>query len=647
MIGDDMTKLSILIFLIITICFSLSYSVTGDVIHIVTHDKELAITDPSKGENLYPRTALFPSVDTEYRKAVLNITYACPDSLHCGEWDYIDNVYLRLFDYKGADTLDIEIARMISPYGWWFDSLWSFSWDIDITEFAPLLHDSVEIIFRHSGYESNEDRGWLVTIDFELTEGRPSVKMLDFDTLWCGSFKYGDTADPFEGYFAPVLLKHKEAMLAKMRIVQTGHGMDDYENCAEFCEKYRMIFLDSQLIDFREIWKQCGDNPLYPQAGTWIFDRANWCPGQIVDPDIYTFEITPDSSRELNIDMEPYTNPNKPTANYSISSYIFYYDKPWARNDVSIEKIIIPNDDDESSRINPSCRNPQIIIKNQGSDSLTSLTINYGTDDEMNSYHWNGKLSTQDMTQITLPGAINDLSGKQVFSVALEKPNGEDDEYIYDNRMTSTVVIPPLFNNQFIMVMKTNKQAEENSYRLIDKDGRIINGRELGTLMPDSIYTDTFNLMPDCYQLIVSDTGGDGLKFWFNTEAGYGYARLLDMDGKLIKNFNSDFGSSINFTFTATEDAPNNYPTDSLPLVQAFPTRSSGETSLYLFFNDPTDIEIKISNDSTGAVVYEQKEAGVKDAIFPINIEGNDEGVYNIEILFDDRTVKKRFRLRK
>jgi len=641
-----MNKLSLSILLYLSLSFVSASAENGDIHHIISHDKEMVITDPSKGENFYHQTAVFPPDEIEYRRAILNITYACPDGLHCGEWDYIDNVYLRLFDTKGADTLDLEIARIISPYGWRFDSLWSFTWDVDITEFAPFLHDSAEIVFRHSGYEKNDDRGWLVTLDFELIEGRPSANLLDFDTLWCGSFKYGDTSDPIESHFTPVELKHEKAEMVKLRITQTGHGMDDYENCAEFCEKYRMIFLDSQLVDYREIWKQCGDNPLYPQAGTWIFDRAGWCPGQAVEPDVYTFELTPDSSRELNIDMEPYTNPKNPSANYAISTYLFYYDKPWAKNDVSLEKIIVPSDDDMTSRVNPACNNPIIEIKNMGSETLEELTIHYGLGEDLKSYRWRGLLTSQEKIQVTLPGSIENIKGSE-FVCLVENPNGVKDEYEYDNSATSNVILPDTFPNRFIMALKTNNQAEETGYRLIDNNGKLIAGRELGTLMPDSLYLDSFDLAPGCYQLMVTDTAGDGLEFWFNGEGGYGYVRLLDMNGRLIKSFNSDFGDNINFTFYATDDAIVTYPEDSLPLAKIFPTRNSGETNLYLYFNDPIDVEIKVTYDSTGAVLYDKSFKELKDACIPIVIEDGENGIYNVEISFADRTIKRRFAIRK
>ncbi|MFH2036328.1 MAG: peptide-N-glycosidase F-related protein [Candidatus Zixiibacteriota bacterium] len=638
-------RLILLVTIVSINLFSISSAATGDLHKIKSHDNVFVITDPSKGYNDYSNKTVFPSDVMEYRKVVINVTYACPDSLHCGEWDYIDNVYLRQINNKGKDTLDMELARLISPYGWWFDSDWSFGWNIDLTDFSHLLHDTVEVIFRHGGYEKNDDRGWDVTIEFELTEGKPSMPFLSMDTLWCGSFKYGDTADPIEKRLSPVILNSDSAKMARLVICQTGHGMDDYENCAEFCEKYRMIYFDKKLVDFKEIWKKCGDNALYPQAGTWIFDRSNWCPGDIVDPDIYTFKLNPDTIHELNIDMEPYINPNNPTANYAISSYIFYYGEPWAGNDVSIEKIIIPSDHDESSRINPSCRNPKILIKNQGHEPLTSLNINYGiVDSEIMTYKWRGNLSSQETEEIILPGPIVLGAWENIFEVKLESPNGVVDEYPYDNSMISDAVYSQQFNNKFILAIRTNRQPEENAYRLIDKDGMIIGGREMGTLMPETAYYDTFDLSEDCYQFLFVDTGGDGLEFWFNPDAGYGSVRILDMDGRLLKNFNSNFGSNINFVFTATEN-PEPFEIDSLPLVQVFPSRGEGRLSLFIFFNETSQVRVEIVHDSSKAIVFEKDYTDIKDDVIPIDIRDKDEGIYNINIVSGERTVARRYRL--
>ncbi|MCY7362254.1 MAG: peptide-N-glycosidase, partial [Ignavibacteria bacterium] len=348
-----------LIFISVLISPVTSFSLNGDTINIYSHYKSKVITDPSKGFNSYKSPVLFPSAEIKFRKAILRITYQCPDSQRCGEWDYIDYIYLKKINSSdNKDTARIEIARMISPYGSRFTPDWKFEWKTHITDFAFMLHDSAEVEFIHTGYESNTDRGWLVTIKFEFTEGPPVMETVGFEKLWDGIFPYGERNDDIENYLKPVTFGNKYgADIVRLRILQTGHGMDDFENCAEFCSKYREIYLDDELKDRKQIWRECGDNPLYPQAGTWIYDRAGWCPGAIVNSDIYDFNINDSSEHTLDINMEKYINPNKPTANYVFSSYLFYYKKPELANDLSILEVISPSNEDVYSRDNPVCMN--------------------------------------------------------------------------------------------------------------------------------------------------------------------------------------------------------------------------------------------------------------------------------------------------
>ncbi len=391
----------------IFICFLLLFAEkvlpdNGDKIHILTHNKVKVITDPSKGFNPYRIWSEFPSENIKYRKAILYVTYQCPDSQKCGEWDYIDNIYLRRKGSVNDTSLDIELARMISPYGSRFSPDWKFTWKADVTDFSFLLHDSVEIEFNHTGYESNTDRGWLVTLDFELTEGNPVMEVLGYEKLWNGSFPYGDINDDIENYLKPITFKNNvDADIVRLRILQTGHGMDDFENCAEFCNKYRKIFFDNELTDQKQIWRECGDNPLFPQAGTWIFDRANWCPGAMVQPDVYDFKIEKNAEHSIDIEMENYVNPNKPSANYVFSSYLFFYKEPEADNDVSVEEIVSPGDEDIYSRKNPVCIEPKIVIRNNGKNKLTELKIDYGADGEIeNTFDWRGNLESNGMQRL-------------------------------------------------------------------------------------------------------------------------------------------------------------------------------------------------------------------------------------------------------
>ncbi len=644
-ISRNVIKANIFLFFFLT-CFV--YASEVQVKHILSHERFKVVTDPSKGVNTYPQWTVFPPKSTEYRKVTLYVTYRCPDGLHCGEWDYIDAVNLRRVGGVQGEVKGYELARIISPYGWQFDSTWHFTWHVDITDFAFLLHDSVEIEFYHSGYEANTDRGWLVTVDFAITEGKPAMQYLAVDTLWNGQFMYGDSTKSIENYLYPrIFTNTHNADIARVRIVQTGHGMDDFENCAEFCYKKRLMLFDDTLMGEKLIWRECGTNPLYPQGGTWIYDRANWCPGSVVFPDVYDHPIAPNSTHSVNIEMQPYVNPNKPTANYFIRSYLFYCTKPWAVNDVSLEEIITPNTIDEYSRMNPICSSPGIVVKNSGGDTLRSLTIKYGIEGEKTqTYQWKGILESQKSQQLELPGVLSGNDGKHRFTVKLDLPNGQKDEYPDDNTLSTEVTVPPVYNSDMILVMRINNDSFQDSYTLTDGSGTVVKERKLGTMLKNTTYRDTISLKSGCYQLLFSDTAGDGLDFWANPDGGYGYVRLLDIKGRLIKSFRSDFGAEVRHSFTVRKGTKYLAPSGELPLVNPFPIRNPGKFTLELFCNAPEDVQIVITTEDGSRTVFETTYTNMKEDTLPIDISKEPDGFYFIKVTVDKKTVTKKIKVK-
>ncbi len=590
---------------------------------------------------------MFPSEQIKFRKAILYVTYQCPDSQRCGEWDYIDNIFLRRKGSVNDTSLDIELARMISPYGSRFTPDWKFTWKTDITDISFLLHDSVEIEFNHTGYESNTDRGWLVTLDFELTEGIPVMEILGYEKLWTGSFPYGDGKDDIENYLMPANFENRYgADAVRLRILQTGHGMDDFENCAEFCNKYRNLYFDDELIEHKQIWRECSDNPLYPQAGTWIFDRANWCPGSIVSPDIYDLKLNDVKEHTLNIDMEPYINPNKPSANYVFSSYLFYLRNSQSENDVSIEEITAPSKDDMNSRNSPVCKFPLIKIKNNGNSLLKDLKINYGIEGEKEkSFNWTGNLESNGITEITLPEIYSQKDEQQKFKVIVSEPNGQEDEYKYDNTLTALTDLPPVFDTKFIIVIKTNNEASHNFYQLTNDRGIVFNKNKIGSLENNKIYRDTISLSRGCYEFVFGDTANDGLDFWFNPEGGYGYVRITDINGKLIRSFNSDFGNEIKQQFIVSGNP--GIREGNTPILNIFPIRNQGKFFCDIFLNEKENIELEITTEDKEKVVYKKKLKKFKEGMLDIDISKQTDGFYFVNVICEHKTISKKMKLKR
>src|SRR6187200_953430 len=67
----------------------------SDTVHVVTHNRQTVVTDPSKGNNTYPRWGVFPSANVPVRKIIMHIKFACPDSMRCADWDYSDRISIK------------------------------------------------------------------------------------------------------------------------------------------------------------------------------------------------------------------------------------------------------------------------------------------------------------------------------------------------------------------------------------------------------------------------------------------------------------------------------------------------------------------------------------------------------------------------
>ena len=610
-------KIPVMKFLLLLLLNGLSISLfASDTLHVITHHKETVVTDPAQGNNYYKRWGVFPAKDIPVRKITLHLKFACPDSMRCADWDYLDFIKIKRVGGSNGDDKDFEIARMLTPYGGAFAKDWKFDWEVDVTDFSLLLRDSVEIEYNHTGYEPNKDRGWKVTLDFEIIKGTPVAEPISIQKIYSGAFKYGDSTESIEENLPEVKFKKEaNADYAKFRVLHTGHGANPGDHCGEFCSKNRMIYFNGDLIDKRSIWKKCGDNPLYPQAGTWLYDRAHWCPGYLQIPDEYLLPLQ-ELVNTIDMDMEPYNVP-KTEAVENITAYMIQYKKPVTQNDVAIIDIVAPTTKQAYARKNPVCINPVIIIKNNGYKILTSLKINYGTKGfKTNTYNWKGNLAFGEKAEINLRTLIDAKQGENYFTVLLSNPNKKKDEFTPDNSMAASFIKAPVHSGRLVVVLKTNNQPADNRYIVNDVRGKTIYHRSFDSTQKNKLFKDTLYLKPGCYQFFVTDTAGNGLEFWANNIGGRGFVRLQDTAGNLVKNFISDFGNSISYNFSVSNDAKDFAALNTEASIELYPTRTTGKTELQYFSGIANDVKVQIITDEGQKLVKEYFYKNLKEGSF-------------------------------
>ena len=532
-----------------------SHAKSGDTIQIVTHQNVLIQTDPNIGQTQYFAWGKFPKTG-KFQRMYAELSFRCPDNLRCGEWDYLNYIYLRTRKGDKNDTLNWEIMRFITPYGFSFNKNWNHTWRFDITDFESLFRDSIEIEYKHTGYEARNDRGWILDLKFILVEGEPEREVLNINRMYQKSVPYGNDDVFREQTPEYSWISHPKVHNSRIKIIQTGHGMDKPSNCAEFCPKFRYLKLDGNYVDTSLVWREnCGENPVYPQAGTWLYDRSGWCPGQNVEEYHYDFSDAGNTSHTFDLDMESYVSEGG-GANYVITTYLIEYGPYKYHSDISITDVIQPSTHPQHARYNPICSEPIIEIINRGKNPAFSIDIEYGIQGgKMSNHHWVGQLDFGQKTQLRLPYKMHWTPVSENFVSPIRYLNGTP---VHDPSNNTIKVpmpsAPKVFSSKIIVMFRTNNAYKETSWRFMDAGGNMYRGRNSFDA-PQTIYRDTIDFYNGCFTFVVDDRGEspsdyplnkDGLNWWGNTFDGAGAVQLRDAQtGAVIHSFNPDFGSEV------------------------------------------------------------------------------------------------------
>jgi hypothetical protein len=438
-----------------------------------------------------------------------------------------------------------ELGRYITPYGIGLDLGEGWTWVYDVTDFAPLLVDSVHL--TAGNFQE------LLDMKFIFIEGTPPRDVLSVQNLWQGTFALND----FEAKVPPMTVDlDPEASMFKLRTTATGHDFSNATNCAEFCPKIHSVEVDGTQRWSWQIIQECSSNPLYPQGGTWVYARAGWCPG--MEGEIKEFELTPYiSGSQVELD---YDSQYDEFGRYVFESQLVSYGAPNHQVDAAIDGIIAPSRENLNRRFNPTCGRPQIVIKNLGEQNLTSVTVTYGPrGGNSNTFEWAGNLGFLETATVILPSFDwGQWSGENIFDVRLSNPNGGADEYSYNDAQYSYFDIVQVFDAQLIVRFNTNNAPQENRWEVLDRDGRVVYNRS--GFGAGRTYYDTLDLAPGCYEIVLHDSGQDGISWWANND-GTGSFQFRLVGGGLWDSVNPDFGKSIRYPFrysnlVAVEDLP-------------------------------------------------------------------------------------------
>jgi len=540
-----------------------------------------------------------------------------------------DFIFIQDMNYFSKSPLVYELMSFVTPYGINLDlGIEGKTWSFDVTEFGPILKGNKRI-FMNRGGQWQED----MDIRFEFVEGTPVRDVVNITQLWpVTSSGYQDILN--NNRFEPREVNiNNDTKSTEMKGVITGHGQE-----GEFIPRTHTMSMNGVPLSY-QVWTECSDNPVYPQGGTWVYDRAGWCPG--APSDVQRFDVTDFISSMGSNTVDYSINTAAGDSRYIVNMQLVEYGDPNYSNDVELLEIRNPSSEIIHERYNPACQAPVIKIRNNGTQPLTQLEINYGFDidgevllTDGQTYLWNGNLGFLEEEEIELP-----------FFPGLTLPEGAkfrvkfngDDEDTDNNTLVSDIRAVDHYDNDVIIQFKTNFVSSETSYTVYDQNGTVVLQKLSSNVAGNTVYTDTLRNLNVCYQLVINDTGGDGLSWWANND-GDGYIAVR-ADGAGWTTLPADFGSVYRYDFTtgiivSTDDVTAD------EVMTIFPNPVSA--GLYIELdNRLSNGSILITNEM-GQQLHTENIKGRTD-FYIEEINRFTSGVYHLTVITESSTFTQRF----
>ncbi len=288
---------------------------------------------------------------------------------------------------------------------------------------------------------------------------------------------------------------------------------------------------------------------------------------------------------------------------------------PVGTNNVILDEIIVPAE----GLICETTLSPTVIIKNKGTENLTSLTIEYSVNGgDISTYNWTGDLEFATSEEVVLNLIPYSIENENTLEITALLPNGEIDDDASNNIQTHDFDKAVETTSRVFLDMNTGSSFAQNiSWELENSAGDILysgSGYSSSTQV-----NETFNLdLDDCYYFTIFNSYNNG--FSIN-----GYYILTDSEGTEVTMVEGDFGSSQTVPFGVIILAPvkeilNNslsiYPNPATDLV-------------HLNLEKTQDFDIKIYN-ITGKQILEKSYNNTNNV--DINCSEFENGVYFLEI---------------
>ena len=258
---------------------------------------------------------------------------------------------------------------------------------------------------------------------------------------------------------------------------------------------------------------------------------------------------------------------------------------------------------------------PSVVVQNNGSDPITSLSIEYSINDgSSETYSWTGSIASLEFTSIELPSIGYSPSNTNSVNIIIS-----DDDNNNNNSNTFYFDQSNSYETSFVTLnLLTDNYGSETTWNLKDANGFIV--------AQGGPYTNNFTAsleigIPssnECYTFTINDSIGDGICCAY----GIGSYSISDDSGNEIFS-GGEFSSTEATTFRVGESLGLNSFTDEN--LKIFPNPSNG---IFTVKTTITNSSYKIYN-LVGQTI---KSGFINNGENSIDIRNSKDGIYFLMI---------------
>jgi hypothetical protein len=238
-----------------------------------------------------------------------------------------------------------------------------------------------------------------------------------------------------------------------------------------------------------------------------------------------------------------------------------------------------------------SCNNhpsPAVMIRNNGNNPVTSMTIKYRINGGTWSSHaWTGTLNKLQKTVVELPEYVFSILPQNTLAVYTTAPNNIADQYPKNDTLYYNFTPSPVSNSQVKVAVRTDNNPEETTWEITNSLGVVVASGGPYAL-PNKLYMQTYTLpQADCYSFTIYDLGGDGI-CCANGNGGY----EVSSNGISIKQGGS-FGFSERSEFWMEAPVPVSEIAGHHPLI-VYPNPVDGKANVSFYVQNNSEVTLRI-----------------------------------------------------